>query len=62
MWIYVVVLIELGLYKVHAPNVVFQDRPSCIEWLKFDGYRLRSTAPSPDHKMVSICVKIPEEA
>jgi len=32
------------------------------EYQEFDRYRLLSTAPSPDHKMWSKCVQIPQEA
>ena len=61
MWIYVAILIQLGMYKVHATNVVFQDQLSCIEFQQFDQYRLRSTAPSPDHRVISMCVQLPQE-
>lgn len=62
MWIYVVVLMQLGTYKVHAPNVVFIDQQSCEEYQEFDRYRLLSTAPSSEHKMWSMCTQIPREA
>jgi len=62
MWVYVVVLIELGLYNVHAPNVVFRHKSACEQWQEFDKKRLEATAPSPDHRMLSMCVMLPQEA
>ena len=53
---------QLGAYKVHAPNVVFIDQQSCEEYQEFDRYRLLSTAPSSEHKMWSMCTQIPQEA
>jgi len=62
MWIYVVVLIQLGQYRVHAPNIVFKLQDQCVSGKKLDTGRLESTAPSPDHKVISMCVQLPQEA
>jgi len=61
MFIYVVILVYLGAYKVHAPNIVFTTNAFCQTYKQADLDRLKTTAPSPSHQVISMCIGLPKD-
>jgi len=59
MFVYLVILIHLGGYKVHAPNVVFTTEAHCLTYKQWDRKRLKTSAPDPAAEVVSLCIKLP---
>jgi len=62
MFVYIVILIHLGGYKVHAPNIVFSGEKHCLIYKKLDKQRLMNLAPDPKAEVISMCIKLPEKA
>tara|TARA_B100000768_G_scaffold155091_1_gene152026 strand:- start:6748 stop:6936 length:189 start_codon:yes stop_codon:yes gene_type:complete len=61
MFVYIVILIHMGGYKVHAPNAVFTTEKHCLVYKEMDYKRLYYTAPDPYAEIVSLCIKLPEK-
>jgi len=61
MFIYIVILVHLGGYKVHAPNMVFKTERQCFIYKKLDTDRLVNSAPTPNSEVISMCIKLPEK-
>ena len=62
MFVYIVILIHMGGYKVHAPNVVFTTEKHCEVYREMDYQRLYNTAHDPYAEIVSMCIKLQEKA
>lgn len=61
MYVYLVVLMLDGGYRVHTSESVFYTRQDCLYIKSISDARLKENKPNSNAKFYSTCVKIPKD-